>query len=404
MESPLIYDELEDVELKAQFKDMMGDSGSEEEVLAFLERVRLKVTANPILARIVENEISLLDFTLMITDENYAFDDEAYVPTIKCLIDANPAALLWRMHYELPIHLIASQSSLYSLVPWIAANHQWVLDHESIIDDPPVFELIELYKNSRLFGATNSIDIAEAIRQFIELYPRSLDQKDSKGFSPLHNMVRTRNVDLVKRMVELCPSSMRSKTNSGLTPLHIVCACLTKGVGDDLKEICLHLISECPESVSVRRASIDFVLPIHILLGMCQHQVVREVIVCMLRAYPESYDIQIRGRAPSSIPFIQHVNSLLVEERALQVNIDQLQLIPGAFDNAVECTRDDLIKSISTVFNSWTKSSIQAMESKIELNSSLIQHACEYFIDGYPDESVDGYPDESVDELLFDLN
>ena len=70
-------------------------------------------------------------------------------------------------------------------------------------------------------------------------------------------------------------------------------------------------------------------------------------------------------------------------------------MIPGAFDNAVECTRDDLIKSISTVFNSWTKSSIQAMESKIELNSSLIQHACEYFIDGYPDESVD--------ELLFDL-
>ena len=100
----------------------------------------------------------------------------------------------------------------------------------------------------------------------------------------------------------------------------------------------------------------------------------------MLRTYPESYDIQYKGKAPSSLPFIQHVNSLLIEERDLQDNIAQLQMIPGAFDNAVECTRDDLIKSTSTVFKSWAKSTIQAMESKIELNSSLIQHAaCDYY-------------------------
>ena len=393
MESPLIYEELEDVELKAQFKDMMGDSGSEEEVLAFLERVRLKVTSNPILARIVENHISLLDFTLMITDENYVLDDEVYVPTIKCLIDANPSALLWRMHYELPIHLIASQSSLYSLMPWIAVNHQWILDHESIIEDPPVFELIKLFqstmKQSRSSTATTAIrGLAETIRRFFEAYPHSLTQKNSKGLSPLHSIVGSRNVNLIKRMIELCPSSMMSKTNNGLTPLHIACACLTKVLANDSKEICKLLISKCPESV--RCANVWEKYPIHYLLKYYQHQPVREVIVCLLRSYPESYNISSGEEGePSSILFIQHVNFLLVEERALQDNIAQLQMIPGAFDDAVECTRDDLMKSTSTVFNAWAKSSIQAMESKIERNSFLLQLACDYIVEGYPIESDD---------------
>jgi len=381
MESPLIYDELEDVELKAQFKDMMGDSGSEEEVLAFLERVRLKVTANPILARIVENHISLLDFTLMITDENYVLDDEVYVPTIKCLIDANPSALLWRMHYGLPIHLIASQSSLYSLMPWIAVNHQWVLDHESIIDDPPVFELIKTYKSS--IASSSKYNIAETILQFFEAYPHSLTQNNKHGLSPLHLIVDLRNVNLVKRMVELCPSSMMKKTKlRGNTPLHFATSTLARFPTENRKEICKNMIQEC--SKPVRITNKQGMCPIHYLLHYCQHQAVREVIVFLLRAYPESYDIKYNGRAPSSLSFIRHVNSLLVEERALQDNIAQLKLIPGAFDDAVKCTRDDLMKSTSTVFDSWAKSSIQAIESKIELNSSLIQHACDYFITGYP--------------------
>ena len=281
MESPLIYDDLEDVELKAQFKDMMGNSGTEEEVLAFLERVRQEVTANPILARIVENEISLLDSVLMITDENYVLNDEVYIPTIKVLIDANPSALLWSMHYELPIQHINCKSSLCSLMPWIADKHQWVLDHESIIDDPPVFELIELYyKNSILSGdTTTSRGIAETIRQLIEIYPQSLSQHNSQGCIPLHMIVGAYDANLIKRMVQLCPSSVMAKTNGGLTPLHIACDCLTKFPGDtDTKEICLFLLSKCPESVRCATLQ-EGKYPIHYLLKHCQHQEVREVIV-----------------------------------------------------------------------------------------------------------------------------
>ena len=92
------------------------------------------------------------------------------------------------------------------------------------------------------------------------------------------------------------------------------------------------------------------------------------------------------GQAPMSFGFIKHVNSLLAEERALQDHVSQMQLLPGAFVESVKCTRDELIKTTSDVFNNWVVSSIQAIESKIELNSSLLQHACDYFID-YPNES-----------------
>ena len=179
---------------------------------------------------------------------------------------------------------------------------------------------------------------------------------------------------------------MTIKTHNGLLPLHVVCCYVARNPGDN-KEICKYLISKFPESV---KCTIDDgdrnSLPIHLLVTSCQHQAVREVIVCLLRAYPESYDIQVRGvrgSAPSSFPFIQHANSLLVEERALQDNIAQLKSIMGAFDNAVNCTREDLIKSTCTVFHSWVVLSIQRIKSKIELNLSRIQQACDT---GYPNE------------------
>jgi len=396
MKSPLNYDEIEDIQLKAQFKELhilafqTSRTWSEEEVAALMERLHQEVAAKPILARIVSNKSSLLDIALLLTDGD---SSEVSIPTIEALIDANPSALLWGTHDDYPINIISSHPQLCTLMPLIATKHRWVLDHEKIIDDPPVITLIHLLqstmKQSRSSTATTMMrGIAETIRRFFEAYPHSLTQKDSKGLSPLHLIVGSRNVNLIKRMVELCPSSMKMRTNRGNTPLHMACLYLTKILADDMKEVCKLLISKCPESVRCANSRGDK-YPIHYLLKYCQHQPVREVIVCLLRSYPESYNISSDEGAPSSILFIQHVNFLLDEERSLQENIAQLQLIPGAFDNAVECTRDDLMKSTSTVFNAWAKSSIQAMESKIERNSSLLQLACDYIVEGYPIESDD---------------
>ena len=389
MESPLIYDDLEDGQLKAQFESLVASmrtipNMTEEEVIAFLERIRQEVTTTPNLVRILTTtNISILNIGLFAGSR---LDSEVSKPFLKLLIDTNPSALLWQTgdygddHYS--INIISSHPQVCKLMPWIATNHQWVLDHENIVDKPPLFVLIRLLQSSTARG------IAEIIRQFIDIYPRSLTQKNSNGHIPLHMIIINPGcaVALVKRMVELCPSSIMIKTHNGLAPLHLACDRVARNSGDNIfKEICKYLISEYPESVRCNIS--DGGLPIHVLLRSCQHQAVREVIVCLLRAYPESYYIQCRGEDPSSIPFIQQANSLLVEERALQDQISQLQALPGAFNNAVKCTRDELIQSTSDVFHNWVVSSIQAIESKIEFNSSLIQHACDYFITGYPNES-----------------
>ena len=68
-------------------------------------------------------------------------------------------------------------------MPWIATNQQWVLDHENIVDKPPLFVLIRLLQSSTERG------IAEIIRQFIDIYPRSLTQKNSDGLIPLHLII-----------------------------------------------------------------------------------------------------------------------------------------------------------------------------------------------------------------------
>ena len=381
MESPLIYDDLEDGQLKAQFESLVHcmrtiPNMTEEEVIAFLERIRQEVTTTPNLVRILTmTNISILNIGVFAGSR---LDSELSKPFLKLLIDTNPSALLWQKgddHYS--INFISSDPQVCTLMPWIATNYQWVLDHENIVDKPPLFALIRLLQSSTVRG------IAEVICQFIDIYPRSLTQKNSDGLIPLHLIIINPGcaVALVKRMVELCPSSMMIKTHNGLAPLHVVCGNVARSMGDN-KEICKYLISKFPKSV---RCTIDGeeALPIHLLVTSCQHQAVREVIVCLLRAYPESYDIQVRGvrgSAPSSFPFIQHAYSLLVEESALQDNIAQLKLIMGAFDNAVKCTREDLIKSTCTVFHSWVVSSIQRIESKIELNLSLIQQACDTWV------------------------
>ena len=205
-------------------------------------------------------------------------------PFLKLLIDTNPSALLWQNgdygddHYS--INIISSHPQVCTLMPWIATNHQWVLDHENIVDKPPLFVLIRLLQTSTERG------IAEIIRQFIDIYPRSLTQKNSDGLIPLHLIIINPGcaVALVKRMVELCPSSMMIKTHNGLAPLHVVCGYVARNSGDN-KEICKYLISKFPKSV---RCTIDGdrkALPIHLLVTSCQHQAVREVIVCLLRAY-----------------------------------------------------------------------------------------------------------------------
>lgn len=82
----------------------------------------------------------------------------------------------------------------------------------------------------------------------------------------------------------------------GMTPLHVACSSLLSYKEDNMKEACKYLITSCPESA--QSFDSDSRLPIHQLTSldyvMHPHQSVREVAVCLLREYPESYNMKLR--------------------------------------------------------------------------------------------------------------
>lgn len=190
--SPAIMNELQnDDELKSQFNQLLNatifstnNNSSEEETRALNEHVQHEVTAKPILARIMKGNASLLSVACT------NLDDEYFHPAIKCIIGANPSALLWDTAtyiytVERMIHKVAGHPTLCVLMPWIAANYHWVLDHEILcLEDPPVFCLINQYANR---GATKCS--AAIIQQFFEAFPRGLTQINKKGFTPLHAII-----------------------------------------------------------------------------------------------------------------------------------------------------------------------------------------------------------------------
>ena len=344
MDIPLRYD---DQDIKSQFDLILsavfsvnGDS-SEEEIRALNERIQREVTAKPILARIMKGNASLLSYVCI------NLDGKRFHPAIKFLILANPSALLWEtdINYigERTIHNIAGHSTHCVLMPWIATNYQWVLDNELCLEDPPLFYLLEQYARRRdETGCTAAI-----VQRFFEAYPQGLTQEDSNECTPLHAIVMGSaecEPDLFMWMAEQCPSNILKTDNTEWTPLHYACNSLTcrEETDDSKSEICKYIIAKCPESARI--LEMDSHLPIHILLliSHCQHRPVKEVVMCLLREYPESYDVAAPNDTgdlvPSSIPFIQRIKSLLDEERELKETIDYLREVSTVFQDAVEGT------------------------------------------------------------------
>ena len=387
MESPLPYDDQDD-ETKSQFDLILSvihrinDNSSKEEIRALSERIQREVTAKPILARIVagNHQFSLLSWEIC------SLYNELFHPVIKFLIEANPSALLWKtdtnLNCERTIHNLAGHSTHCVLMPWIATNYQWVLDHEICLEFPPVFELLNQYASGNATGATE----CTAVRQFFEAFPQGLTQQDvmGTGFTPLHAILYGSadcDADLFKWIAEKCPSNMVKTDEEGETPLHDACRSLGHSSSS---EICKYLIAKCPESVRIMTDR--SALPIHELLSHCQHRRVREVVVCLLRAYPESYNMASRhSSAPRSVPFIQRIKPLLDEESELKENLAYLQEVSVVFQNALDDTPNPspLASSTCDAFGNWaTVTFVKRLEARMEQISMQIQHECNVDEDG----------------------
>ena len=171
MESPSLFRKLQDAKLKRQdakltrrFDQLLNaiysiDSKmSEVEIVALSKRVQRKVTRNPILARIVTMDPSKMSLLSVACTLERKSKIELFHPAIKCLIEANPSALLWKDDRSRTITCeIACHSSNYVLMPWIATNYQWVLNDEGILINPPVYCLIDQYANRGATGCSAAI-------------------------------------------------------------------------------------------------------------------------------------------------------------------------------------------------------------------------------------------------------
>ena len=385
MTDPLLVHELEDEELRDQFNNLLEamvdivtvDPNREEGAYEVLnQRIQQEVIDKPILARIVsENNQSLLSSACSNLNLDTSHD------VIKCLIQAYPSALLgpittneWYTHP--PIFIMARHPEHCVLLPWIVTNYTWILHNERCTR--VVFDLLDMYAQRHQTSCTST-----TIKTFFEAYPRALEQEHG-SMNILHIILREASmeceVDLFKWIADRCPSGILLQTDSlGNTPLHHACHSLSKHKGRDSCEICKYLIVNCPASVRVFDDD-SGILPIHIICFGCQYRIAREIVVCLLREYPESIDMRASRRfrylTPSSIPFIQRIKPHLDEEKELKDNIESLVDSTSSLTKAVTCTTDTLVRSASTVFDSWSTSFVNTTEHKISSISMILQEMC----------------------------
>jgi len=381
MTDTIRVNELEDESLRNQFNDLMEamedittfDPNREEGAYEALnQRIYQAVTEQPILARIVnENDQSLLSFACSCLNLDTSHN------VIKCLILSYPSALLGHddsIDRHIPIYMVAHHPEHCVLLPWIVTNYTWALDHDRY--HQVVFGLIGMYANRSRTSCT-----ATTLKQFFEAYPQAFTQQQPDDSNILLNLLKNTNeceADLFKWIAERCQSSTLSETDSnGNALLHLACRLLVIHKGRNSSEICKYLIQKRPGSAQMTNRFYN--LPIHYLQDSCEYRLVREVLVCLLREYPEAYDVPVTPydrRLPSSIPFIQSIKPYLDEEKELKETVKSLTGSISSLTEAVFCTNDELMTSGFAVFDSWATSFINTTDDKLQLISTKLQDLC----------------------------
>jgi len=337
-------------------------------------RIQSIVNKNPILVRVFSKDI--ICWSLLTTICEKVHNNLSH-PTIKYLIEKNPIALLWKWgdidHPSTPIKCIAMNHC--TLMPWIAENFQWVLDHPKCLNIFPHNELVHRYTDGRCH--------ADVVQQFFEHYPQGLRQEDKlmQDGLPLFRILcgwDNCDVHLFKWMAEKYPTAVLHGDRYGHIPLHMACislACMSLGLNppeekEHLKEICMFLIANHSRGVRMKSRH-DRCLPIHYLVKRCNCPFVQEVIVQLLREYPESINISSKNKlcpAPKSSYFVQQVGLVLDTEKKLQSEIQSLTNLSEALLDAASCSKSDLWMSLPTIIQSWSKSRCQACQERLDSN------------------------------------
>lgn len=380
-------------------------------------QIQSTIDEYPILAEVISKD--LICWSLLTTICEKVHNELAH-PAIKYLIEANPIALLWKWGeaYEpsTPIKCIASSPTHCTMMPWIAENFSLILNHPKCSNRPPHCELISQY--------TNGSCHADIIRQFFENYPQGLGQQNKlmRYGLPL-NLILSGwehcDANLFRWMAEKYPAAVPKRDTDGMIPLHMACLRLGSESNSDAvppppeaeehyKEICIFLIDNYPRSIRTKSRH-GRCFPIHYLVKRCNRPGVQEVMVKLLREYPESINATNKRKAfptPNSIPFIQQVGHVLDTERKLKAEVVSLNASSDAFREAASCSKSNIWMVLPIIIETWSKSRCQACQERLESNEleEEILRIRQVHEDADDPANEEESNDDDSDEISYELD
>lgn len=350
-------------EITCLYRINIGEAAVKAAAVRLYKNIKTAVSAYPVLAQTINSKAnlhSLLEIASIFTGYHCN-------ATTKFLIETNPCALVWA-HPDRdgnndrgPIHFLGENGWNCALLPWVAQHYPWVFRTDLCQTKPPHLAMTRHY-----VGRQCSLEIARA---FYELYPQGLREKDrtvANGRYPLSVSLEGSeepNADFFIWMATRYPKAVYHNPSGGHTVLHVVCTILAANYNDsvlcactpNMAKICRYLIAEHPSLI--RQKARDGYLPLHMLAKSCNRPLVREMVVLLLKAYPESVQVKAGGVHPelSSVPFIQKVHSLIVDEMDIHQEMSMLAKISGNMKKSA-----DLSKTPGTLTNGSSKSVLKS--------------------------------------------
>ncbi|GAX09373.1 hypothetical protein FisN_6Lh255 [Fistulifera solaris] len=349
--------------------------------------------------------------------------------TIKFLIEINPYCLLYaRKDIDgygkvAPIYLIP-ENGRCKLLHWIAERYPWVFQHKLCQKKPPHLKMVQYYTDGRCD--------AETVRAFYELYPQGLREKDKADQTSKYPLAASLSgmeepdADLFIWMAEQFPKAVYHKPIRGYTVLHSACYNLAAKENDwesvplkctpNMAKICRFLISEHPRLIR-QKVRGGGPLPIHELANSCNRRLVQEMVIVLLKAYPESINAKSYKWDPDlpTVPFIEKIHPLIVKEMDIDQQIDHLTQLSQDMEKAVTLLKKTsngtqgptrpksnncLFESVAGVFCSWANVQVsdvlQARQKRIQESIADVCRLLEG--EDVPDEEWEEDADDGEDE------
>ncbi|GAX26967.1 hypothetical protein FisN_9Lh269 [Fistulifera solaris] len=320
-----------------------------------------QIKAHPILVRVITTEANTLSLLGVACKHAGAHFQE----TIRFLIDNNPHALLWAPSvHESPIHTLVSNGN-FAIIPWIMERYPWVSQHQLYGGKPPHIEMMKHYVCGRC-------DL-EAIRKVYQLYPQGLREREGTGFTSRYPLLMSvegycePDADFFIWMAEQYPEAVYDGV-PGFTILHRLCSLMAqterRGVLNkctpNMAKICRFLITK-HSSLVRQTTNYGSYLPIHKLAHRCDRPLVREMVILLLRAYPECVQVVAGDSHPAlaTVSFIRQMHSLVLEEVAIEEEIMTLEKNARNMNTAAVFSTDPIrFGSLSEVFSAWANQRI----------------------------------------------